>query len=139
MTNEEIIDNYEKMTNEQAKIINAQAETIKGYEKIVKALPPMSPAALLHGLLGDVQSWENKVIEPQDEQERRQLFGARLKMVRQALGLKRSELAEKMKCSVPHIAAIEQGVKEPSVKNLVLLTKVLNTSADWLLGICPTH
>lgn len=132
MTNEELISGYEKLVADQAEII-------KGYQNLVKALPPTPPKLFVSGLLGETQDLVNKLdsTEPKDEQERKRLVGAKIKLARQMLGLKRNELAEKMKVSVPLIAAYEQGTREPSIKNLVSLTRILNTSADWLLGI-PT-
>lgn len=133
MTNEEIISGYEKLVADQAEII-------KGYQNLIKALPPTPPKVLVSGLLGNVQDLVDKAEEPKDEQERKQLVGARIKLARQMSKLKRNELADKMKVSVPLIAAYEQGTREPSIKNLVSLTRILNTSADWLLGIpTPLH
>ena len=135
MTNEELISGYEKL-------VANQAEIIKGYQNLIKALPPTPPKVFVSGLLGDAQNLVDKAngIEPKDEQERKQLVGARIKLARQMSKLKRNELADKMKVSVPLIAAYEQGTREPSIKNLIALAKILKTSADWLLGIStPTQ
>ncbi len=112
----------------------------KQAEKMVRELakPPL-PAKYLGGLLGDFRDWAAEITiepkEPQDELVRRQLVGARIKMIRQALGLKQSDLAKKLSVSTALITAYETGRREPSIKNLVALTQMLNVSADWLLGL----
>ncbi len=79
MTNEVNLSDYEK-------IINDQTEIIKGYEKLIKSLPPVSPTVLVNELITESQAWtKQSENNPKDEQERRQLFGARMKMIRQML------------------------------------------------------
>ena len=120
-----------------AELISDQAKEIVK-ELANKASPPL-PARYLGGLLGDFRNWAAEATvepkEPQDEQARRQLVGTRIKMIRQALGLKQSDVAKKLAVSTALITAYETGRREPSIKNLVALTRILNVSADWLLGI----
>lgn len=71
------------------------------------------------------------------EEERRKLFGERVKMMRNLRGLTRSEFAKKLGVSTALISAYEVGKREPSMKNLIALTQILNIESDWLLGISP--
>jgi len=69
------------------------------------------------------------------EEERRKLFGERVKMMRNLRGFTRSEFAKKLGVSTALVSAYEVGKREPSIKNLIALTQILNIGADWLLGI----
>ena len=71
------------------------------------------------------------------EEERRKLFGERVKMIRTLRGLTRSEFAKQLGVSTALVSAYEVGKREPSIKNLIALTQVLNIGADWLLGLSP--
>ena len=71
------------------------------------------------------------------EEERRKLFGERVKMMRNLRGFTRSEFAKKLGVSTALVSAYEVGKREPSMKNLIALTQILNIGADWLLGISP--
>lgn len=71
------------------------------------------------------------------EEERRKLFGERVKIMRNLRGLTRSEFAKQLGVSTALVSAYEVGKHEPSMKNLIALTQILNIRADWLLGISP--
>ena len=71
------------------------------------------------------------------EDERRKLFGERIKMIRKLRGFTRSEFAKLLGVSRPLIAAYETGTREPSLKNLIALAQALNINTDWLLGLSP--
>ena len=71
------------------------------------------------------------------EEERRKLFGERIKMIRKLRGFTRSEFAKLLGVSRPLIAAYETGTREPSLKNLIALVQALNIDTDWLLGLSP--
>ena len=122
------MDNSE-LTSDKAKSI---------VKEVVEDMPPV-PAEYWGRLLGDISTWAERATvkqnEPQDEQHRRQLVGARIKKARQTLGLKQTDVAKKLAVSAALITAYETGRREPSIKNLVALTQVLNVSADWLLGL----
>ena len=68
------------------------------------------------------------------DEERRKRFGARLKLFRQALGIKQNELAAKLNISPQALAIYETGRREPNLKNLIAIARALNTSTDSLLG-----
>ena len=131
MTNEVTLSNYEK-------IINDQTEIIKGYEKLIKSLPPVSPTVLVNELINETQALTKKSEpNPKNEQERRQLFGARMKMIRQMLGLKQADIAKKLNVTIQSIKNYESGLREPSIKNLIALAHILNVTTDWLLNVQP--
>ena len=71
------------------------------------------------------------------EEERRKLFGERIKMIRKLRGFTRSEFAKLLGVSRPLIAAYETGTREPSLKNLIALVQTLNIDTNWLLGLSP--
>ena len=71
------------------------------------------------------------------EDERRKLFGERVKMIRKLRGLTRSDIAKQLEVSVSLIGAYEGGKREPSIKNLIVLSQILNVDTDWLLGLSP--
>ena len=72
------------------------------------------------------------------EEERKKLFGERIKMMRKLRGFTRSEFAKQLGVSRPLVAAYETGTREPSLKNLIALIQVLNIDPSWLLGL-PTQ
>lgn len=131
MTNEVNLSDYEK-------IINDQTEIIKGYEKLIKSLPPVSPTVLVNELITESQALTKQPENnPKNEQERRQLFGARMKMIRQMLGLKQADIAKKLNVTIQSIKNYESGIREPSIKNLIALAHILNVTTDWLLNVPP--
>lgn len=71
------------------------------------------------------------------EEERRKLFGERVKMIRKLRGFTRAEFAKQIGVSRPLIAAYETGTREPSIKNLIALVQTLNIDSNWLLGLSP--
>lgn len=71
------------------------------------------------------------------DKERRLQFGARVKILRQLLGLTQAKLAEKVGVSKQAITAYETGRREAGYKILVALARALNTTTDWLLNAPP--
>jgi len=69
------------------------------------------------------------------EEERRKLFGERVKMMRKLHGFTRDEVAEKLGVTVALIYAYESGKREPSIKSLIALSQTLEVETDWLLGL----
>ena len=58
----------------------------------------------------------------------------KLKEIREELGISQKELAEKMQVSPTNIYNYETGRTEPSIEVLLKLSKILNTSVDYLIG-----
>lgn len=71
------------------------------------------------------------------DEERRKQFGARLRIMRKLLGLTQTDLAEKIGVTNQAVASYEKGRREPNFKNLIGLSRVLNVTADWLIGNAP--
>lgn len=99
----------------------------------------ISPSEIATGLLnleimrkyGDAPEFDSLKLS---DEERRKRFGARIKFLRQTLGMKQADLAEKLNVSPQAIAIYETGRREPGLKNLIQLARALDVSADWLLG-----
>lgn len=69
----------------------------------------------------------------------RNIVGARVTQARLRLGMKQVELLAKLQVegiaiSVPALSLLEGQKRPVSDKELAALTKILNVSADWLLG-----
>lgn len=62
-------------------------------------------------------------------------FGDRVRLARVRLGLKQNELAEIINVKRTTIVNIEKGRQRATITALILLSKKLGVSSDWLLGI----
>ncbi len=62
-------------------------------------------------------------------------FSARLQQVRQERGFSRKELAEILQVTPRAYQYYEEGKREPDYDKLILLSRHLNISADYLLGL----
>ncbi len=62
-------------------------------------------------------------------------LGKRVRIRRQVLELTQEELAEKISVSTSFIGHIERGSRKLSVDTLYDICKVLDVSADFLLGL----
>lgn len=58
-----------------------------------------------------------------------------IKRLRTERKLTQNDLAEMMNCNRQKIADLERGKSTPSANDLILLSKIFNVSADYLLGI----
>lgn len=67
-------------------------------------------------------------------EDRRKNFGARLRTMRQLLGLTQADLAKQIGVSKQAITTYETGRREAGYRNLIALSRALNTTTDWLLG-----
>ena len=63
------------------------------------------------------------------------MFSERLKTSRKEVGLTQVELAEILKVSNGTVGMWETGKREPKLETMVHLSKTLNTSVDYLLGL----
>ncbi|KKW72453.1 MULTISPECIES: helix-turn-helix domain-containing protein [Lactococcus] len=64
-----------------------------------------------------------------------EFFGDKLKSVRKSRHLTQLELSKKLDVSKGTISAYEQSLSYPSIETLTKLCFILDTSADYLLGI----
>lgn len=62
------------------------------------------------------------------------IFAARLKITRTNINYTQTQLAEKLNYGASAISNYERGINEPSLEDLILIAKSLNTSLDYLLG-----
>ena len=60
-------------------------------------------------------------------------IGSRIKNARVAKKLTQSELSEMINVSQKHLSEVERGISSLSVKNLIDLSEILETSLDYLL------
>ena len=120
------------------------SENIISNEEILRELNDISPSRIATGLLklermlknlkkNNVDSTEFDSLKLSDE-ERRKQFGARIKSARKSLGLTQADLAKKIGVTKQAITTYETGIREPSFRNLIKLSRVLNVTTDWLLG-----
>lgn len=65
-------------------------------------------------------------------------FSDRLKSLRQQAGLTQSELAKKLSLTRASVNAWEMGLSAPSTPFVVELSKLLNVTTDYLLGLADT-
>lgn len=78
--------------------------------------------------------------ERRDEKQRREIVGTKLRMIREMKGLSQADVAKMLGTTPSLIANYESGRREPTIKNLIKLVKLLNISSDWLLDIpMPTY
>ncbi|MCT4488403.1 helix-turn-helix domain-containing protein [Levilactobacillus parabrevis] len=62
-------------------------------------------------------------------------FGERLKAVRKSKRLTQLGLANRLEVSKGTVSAYEQGLSYPSLETFVKICGILDTSADYLLGV----
>lgn len=63
------------------------------------------------------------------------MFSYRLKQLREDLGITQDELAKMLNLTQSTIAYYENGRKMPTLENAIVITKLFNTSLDYLVGI----
>ncbi|MFC6260325.1 helix-turn-helix domain-containing protein [Levilactobacillus fujinensis] len=62
-------------------------------------------------------------------------FGERLKAVRKSKRLTQLDLSQRLEVSKGTISAYEQGLSYPSLETFSKICVILDTSADYLLGV----
>ena len=66
--------------------------------------------------------------------ERRKMFGARVRILRQLYGLSCPELAKRIGLSPQMINKVEAGEREFSIPSLIRLARCFNVTCDYLVG-----
>jgi len=120
------------------------SENIVSNEEILRELNDISPSRIATGLLKLERMLKNLKKKHVDytefdslklsDEERRKQFGARIKSMRKSLGLTQADLAKKIGVTKQAITTYETGIREPSFRNLIKLSRALNVTTDWLLG-----
>lgn len=118
--------------------------TDKEFSNEISQYPLTTIATVLLKLENNRESALSKAIKENgidslnlSDDERRKQFGARLRKMRQLLGLTQAELADKIGMSKQAITLYETGRREAGYKNLVALSRALNVTTDWLLDAPP--
>ena len=62
------------------------------------------------------------------------MLSERLKSLRLEAKISQKEISDKLKISQPSYAQWEKGIRVPNIERLQELSKILNTSTDYLLG-----
>lgn len=62
-------------------------------------------------------------------------FNDRIKALREGKNMSQTDLAKRLGLTRSAVSAWEQGVSEPTLKNLVELSYIFNCSSDYLLSI----
>ncbi len=62
------------------------------------------------------------------------MLSERLKSLRLEAKITQKEISDKLKISQPSYAQWEKGIRVPNIERLQELSKILNTSTDYLLG-----
>ena len=62
------------------------------------------------------------------------MIAEKIKMLRNANNMTQSELARKLNITRSSVNAWEMGISKPSLENLVILSRILHTTTDYLLG-----
>ena len=119
-------------------------ECIITNEEISQELNGMSPSKVASGLLnlermlehlkksnGELIKFDS--LKLSDDALRKD-FGARIRIMRKSLGSTQADLAKKIGVTKQSITAYELGLREPSFRNLIGLSRALNVTIDWLLG-----
>ena len=120
------------------------SENIVSNEEILRELNDISPSRIATGLLKLERMLKNLKKKHVDytefdslklsDEERRKQFGARIKSMRKSLELTQADLAKKIGVTKQAITTYETGIREPSFRNLIKLSRALNVTTDWLLG-----
>lgn len=66
-------------------------------------------------------------------------MGAKLKMLRQEIGLSQTQVAKRIGVTVSAVSSYEAGLRYPSYKVLIKLAALYHVSTDFLLGISKTR
>lgn len=65
------------------------------------------------------------------------IFGKRLKMLREEAHMSRAELALQLNTSLSAISQYETGNRVPSDEIKIYIAKIFNVSLDYLMGLSP--
>ena len=67
-----------------------------------------------------------------------ELFGIRLKALRQSRSLLQDQLAEMLDVGKATVSGYERSTSHPSIEVLIRICKVFNVSSDYMLGLSDT-
>ena len=67
--------------------------------------------------------------------ELRRVFAERFRGRRVSLGLTQAQLAKRLHVEVQNVGRWESGIRVPGTENIILMSRVLECSTDYLLGV----
>jgi len=76
-------------------------------------------------------------VDEQREARPRAIFSTRLRAARKAVGLTQQQVADKLEMTASGYNQYELARRDPSIPTLIKIARILNRSADWLLGLTP--
>lgn len=76
-------------------------------------------------------------IEDCREEKYRRRFSERLREARAAAGMTQLQVANKLEMTASGYNQYETARRDPSIPTLIKIARILNRSADWLLGLSP--
>lgn len=133
------IKRLEKYTNAAATVIADNStdnlEEIKHRYKIGRGL-----SSLYWQVYREIESLADKteqaikILDGEVQHVYRKIFADRLKFARQATKLSQKAFAKKIGITQNGYSPYENGQRSPSIPMLIRISKLLNRSADWLLG-----
>ena len=88
----------------------------------------------------DLQKKIHKLIMAIDdcrEDKYRRRFSERLREARAAAGMTQLQVANKLEMTAGGYNQYETARRDPSIPTLIKIARILNRSADWLLGLTP--
>lgn len=115
---------------ELAAAVGVTYESIRNYER---GSYPRTPVLLR--LLEVLHVSEDWLFGLEGITHRREIFGRRLKKLRELKGLSQAELAKKMFVTHQVISRYEAGSYEPPLDTLAKLAEEFQVSTDYLLGL----
>lgn len=129
----------EKYTNAAATVIADEStdnlEEIKHRYKIGRGLTDLYWQVYREiESLADKTEQAIKILDNEVQHVYRKIFADRLKFARQATKLNQREFARRVGLTQTGYSPYENGQRSPSIPTLIRFSKILNRSADWLLG-----
>lgn len=100
-----------------------------------KRVPDTNSLFVLARALGTTMEWLLAGAEGEPKPERRITIGQRIRSRRQSLGLTMKDIAEREGINTGGLSEMENDKYLPSAPTLIALSRALDVSVDWLLGL----
>lgn len=100
-----------------------------------KRIPDTASLYTLARALGTTMEWLLAGAEGEPKPERRITIGQRIRSRRQSLGLTLKDVADREGLHTGNLSELENDKYLPSVPALIALSRALDVSVDWLLGL----
>lgn len=100
-----------------------------------KRIPDTASLYTLARALGTTMEWLLAGVEEEPMPERRITIGQRIRSRRQSLGLTMKDIADREGINTGGLSEMENDKYLPSAPTLISLSRALDVSVDWLLGL----